>query len=911
MSFPVFGQDNETIITGQWNGTLSVQGFQLKLVFHISKTEKGYKSTMDSPDQGATGIPVGETKFENSTLKLSMANMGAEYEGKLDENGVISGTFKQAGMSFPLNLTKEGAQIAQSTAKTVKIRGQVVDSVSQKAISYATVKFFDDKTKDTPLKVGASNEDGHFNLELKSSGQHFLTVEYLGKQPLSKSFSIEDKDIDLGKIAMSDAPEELDAVKVTAQKPLVKMDLDKITYNLTEDPDAKTNNVLEMLKKVPLVNVDGEENVQLKGSSNFKFYINGKPSSMLAHNQKDVLRSMPANTVKNIEVITDPGAKYDAEGVAGIINIVMQSQSSLGGYTVSLNAMASSLGQLNGGTHFSIKYGKIGLTGNLNYFRLMNQDMTTTVSRENFASSENRFLTQDGSTNYRGNMLMGYGELSYEIDAMNLVNVNVNNRGGDYDGKQFTDVLMERSNREAMFHYEQSTDLDIAQSGTTLGADYQRSFKVKERLLTASYKLDRYNSDQNFLTKIDPLLNFNSNSNRQFSFDDSYEHTFQLDYTTPIAEIHVLEAGAKFIKRINKSTSGLSVNLTGDNWLELASDNDKFSHLQDIWAAYAGYGLKYKKWGLKTGIRYEGTGLEVDYPRNGARNFKADYSNFVPSITATFMPKSGQTFRAGYNLRIQRPGITYLNPYVNTTDTSNIRYGNPELEVVKYHNFSLNYIGYKAKLTVNANLSYSFTNEGISDFTWLENYTSKTSYFNLLNENRWNLSTYLNWTPAMKLRIFGNLSGTYGKLQSNKDKTLKNEGFYGSLMSSIQYTLPRDYVLNLTGFVSTPPISLQGTGISYHYYNLSLSKKFLKNRLNIRLGTTNFLAKNLKIKQTLKSSDFYQSTLITQPLRQVNIVVSYRFGEMKSQIKKAKRTIKNEDQIQSENSNKIGSGVKL
>ncbi|MDR2683302.1 MAG: TonB-dependent receptor family protein [Dysgonamonadaceae bacterium] len=797
--------------------------------------------------------------------------------------------------------------VSAQTSGTV-VRGQIVDSLSQETIPYATVRILNEPPTATPLHEDVTDADGRFQFVLKTPGKYVLQVEYLGKNTVSQPFVIEEKQtLDLGKIVLSDNEQLLDEVTITAQKALVKVDLDKITYNLEEDPEAKTNNLLEMLKKVPMVTVDGEENIQVKGSSNFKFYMNGKPSNLLSNNPKDVLRSIPAHTIKDVEVITDPGARYDAEGVTGIINIVTKNQSSLGGYTASLSAGGSSLGAVYGGTYFSLKYGKTGFTGNVNY-NLINQPSTDVTSfRENYRNADHHFLTQSGWNKADGSFLMGFGEFSYEIDTLNLLNVNVNRYGVDFGFDQYMATVMQNAGRDDVYRYGQTSDGDNSQSGTTLGADYQRSFAVKDRLLTASYRLNAYDNNQDVEARIQAELNFNDSRNRQFSFSDSYEHTWQIDYTTPFAQIHNLEAGAKFIQRINQSRNGMSV-LLGNQWSDIPSDNDDFRHIQDIWAAYAGYSLKYKSWGFKAGLRYEGTALNVNYPLNTARNFEADYSNLIPSATATYMLKPGQTLRGGYNLRIQRPGISYLNPYVNTTDTNYIRFGNPELDAVIYHNFNLNYNLYTPKFTMNANLSYGLSNNGISDFAWIDDYVSKTSYFNLLKEGRWNVSSYLSWTPTQKIRIFGNLSGMYSRLQSNREASVKNSGFSGNVYGGAQYTLPKDYMVYLNGYYSSPYVSLQGKGMSFYNYSLSASKSFLNKKLNIRLSASNFLAKNLQFKQTRESDDFYYRSENTRLMRQFSLSVSYSFGEMKAQIKKAQRSIRNDDQMQ-ESSSESGGGA--
>ena len=183
----------------------------------------------------------------------------------------------------------------------VQIKGVITDSLTNETVPYATVKLLGKANPRTPLKAVAADDNGSFQLSMNKKGEYLLTVEYIGKKTLVKPVVVGDaKIVDLGAIYMSDNENALSEVVVSAQKPLVKVDLDKIVYSMESDPESTTNNLLEMLKKVPMVTVDGEDNVQLKGSTNFKIYLNGKPSNMISNNPKEVLRSMPANTVKDI-----------------------------------------------------------------------------------------------------------------------------------------------------------------------------------------------------------------------------------------------------------------------------------------------------------------------------------------------------------------------------------------------------------------------------------------------------------------------------------------------------------------------------------------------------------------------------------------------------------------------------------
>ena len=214
------------------------------------------------------------------------------------------------------------------------------------------------------MKLAVTGADGRFDERLAVPGTYLIHFTSVGKSPVQKEFSISAnrRNVDLGKILIAEATEMLKGVEVVAQKPLVKAEIDKVTYSIEDDPDSKTNTTLEMLRKVPLVTVDGEDKIQVNGSSKFKVHVNGKPNNMMSNNPTEVLRSMPANSIKSIEVITEPGAKYDAEGVAGILNIITIG-AGMEGYTVTLNGGASNM-RVYGGGYGTVQSGKFTVTGN-------------------------------------------------------------------------------------------------------------------------------------------------------------------------------------------------------------------------------------------------------------------------------------------------------------------------------------------------------------------------------------------------------------------------------------------------------------------------------------------------------------------------------------------------------------------
>lgn len=256
---------------------------------------------------------------------------------------------------------------AQNAAPTFQIKGVLLDSLTQEGEPYATIKIVKKEAPANALKMLVTDMKGKFQEKVPGTGNFVMTISSIGRNTIVKDFTVKagEKLVDFGTLYITDASNELGQVEVVAQKPLVKADIDKIEYNVQDDPDSKSNSVLEMLRKVPLVTVDGEDNIKVNGSSSFKVYVNGKPNNMMSNNPTEVLKSMPANSIKHIEVITNPGPKYDAEGVGGILNIVTVG-SGLEGYTATFSGNVSNMGA-GGGLFGTVKSGKLTVSARYNY----------------------------------------------------------------------------------------------------------------------------------------------------------------------------------------------------------------------------------------------------------------------------------------------------------------------------------------------------------------------------------------------------------------------------------------------------------------------------------------------------------------------------------------------------------------
>ena len=808
---------------------------------------------------------------------------------------------------------------AQNAAPTFQIKGVLLDSLTQEGEPYATIKIVKKEAPANALKMLVTDMKGKFQEKVPGTGNFVMTISSIGRNTIVKDFTVKagEKLVDFGTLYITDASNELGQVEVVAQKPLVKADIDKIEYNVQDDPDSKSNSVLEMLRKVPLVTVDGEDNIKVNGSSSFKVYVNGKPNNMMSNNPTEVLKSMPANSIKHIEVITNPGPKYDAEGVGGILNIVTVG-SGLEGYTATFSGNVSNMGA-GGGLFGTVKSGKLTVSARYNYNyndrpRSYSGGNRRTVGDVTEGSSD---LDYGGSSKGHGNFQSGSMEASYEIDTLRLVSMSFGLWGGGNNSTSINNTLATApGTSNELYRYVSDGRSKSSWYSIDGGVDYQRMFHVKDRMFTLSYKIntspqtsDSYSTynDMHAATDWEDFLKRLYDLNNDGS-QNTTEHTFQADYTTPIGKIHTLEAGAKYILRDNSSEDDRyerQIGTTGDYVLD-EEHSSHYKHQNDILAAYMGYGLRVKKISGRLGVRYEHTKQEVKYLLGRGDDFNKNFDDVVPSASIGYKLTDMSNLRFGYNMRIYRPGIWYLNPYLNDSNPTNISQGNSHLDSEKSHSFNLSYSNFTQKFNINLSARYSFTNNSIEQVTeqvkdteieGLQNPTGKevlySTYQNIGKSRNASLSGYVNWNATSNTRIYANLYGNYTYMEGANG--LKNDGWNLFAYGGAQQSLPHDWRISLNIYGQTPWIMLQGKGSSFFDYGLSVNKSFLNKRLTLSAFASNFFKKYTSPTSSIEGVGFTQDSWNRYTRQRFGVSVSYRIGELKASVKKAARTISNDD----------------
>jgi len=693
-----------------------------------------------------------------------------------------------------------------------------------------------------------------------------------------------------------DAVHGLKEVAITANKTIIKQKSDRIIYDLQADPESKGNSVLGMIHKIPYLAVDANGHIQLKGNTNFRVLINGKPSGIIEGNLKDLLSSMPASTIQRIEVITIPPSKYDAEGLAGIINIITNKKETSGySGTLNVNEQFPAAGPGTEGS-FSMKQGKFGLSA-FGGAGLNNTPQTVNSASRTAIGASPTNLIQEGES--RHNSRNGYfgTELSYEIDSLNLLSAQLNwysNRN-----RASGDQYFRLTGAEGLL---QQYRLDNTSNGNRNGLDaainYQLGFKAdKNRLLTFSYLFsDNNNKQLGNVTVIDPV-NFSAPDYQQDNREKSPEHSVQVDFLYPLKKL-TIESGIKGVFRDYQSNfQYLSLN-AASNEFELQPDfSDRYNYMQQIVSAYNSYELNLRSWSFKGGVRVEETLTQADYLSSSSK-VKQNYLKVLPNISMNKNFTDGDSWSFGFMQRIKRPGINRLNPFVNRLNPDFETAGNPNLQPVLVNDFQTGYT-HSGKTAVTVGFDYSFLNNAdlqVANFNPLTQVT-RTTYENtgrisgLSNFININRSLTKHWNVSLNSNLI------YFRIEGETDGVMiKRELLSYAINLSTGYEFNKGWRLNAGMDVQNHnPTGLQVTSNGMVATSLGLNKELIQHKLSISAVVSNPFVKYRNSKTVTTGPDFYKTTSAQNYFSSYRFSLNYNFGSMKDKIRKNKKGISNDD----------------
>ena len=689
----------------------------------------------------------------------------------------------------------------------------------------------------------------------------------------------------------------LEGVTVKAQRQLIKTEIDRIGYDVQADEESKTDNILDMLKKVPFVSVDAQENIRVKGNSQYKIYRNGHYDPNLSKNAKELFRSMPASLVKRIEVITDPGAKEDAEGVNAILNIVMMENQAIKGLTGTVSTRATTKGSGNINASLTTQIGKVITSVDYGAQR-MSESVTKyeDIAEDNFIDSGNTIRSEVEGSN-PGYFHFADISASYDIDSLNLLSASFGGYFYDMDVKGSNTCVNTDPDGNPIYSYGQTYNLpSYAHQSWNGRADYEHRTRRKGETLTLSYMLAFTRQRTVQKNQFHELVNapFDYTQNEENTRERFTEHTFQLDWTRPLWEGHTLSTGLKYIERRNSSHTLQDFN----DEPKFTSYDNRFNHNTHIAAAYADYMYTHGKWSARAGLRYEHSYMSAHYPDGKGEDFGRHINDWVPQASMKYQFNDRQSLKLTYSTSISRPGIGYLNPAVIINPNA-VQSGNPSLKSAHSQSVSLNYLLTGERITLQIAPSFDFWNGGIGRVVNAREDVRYLTYGNIERMRRFSTEGYIQWKPFSKTTVIANATLMYDHLE-NRNAGLSQHGWSAYFFASASQQLPWRLRLsaNAWGNLGNQPNNVYSYSRPYTIYGIFLQRSFLdEDRLTVSLRAISPFNKTNRQTTITNHGDYTGFDKQIMNIRRFEIAVSFRFGKLKASVKKAGRSIENSDVV--------------
>lgn len=782
---------------------------------------------------------------------------------------------------------------------TGSIAGILMDSVTRTPIEYAAIGILDDVSGKV-VNGGLSDDRGAFRISELPLQKYRVQISFIGytaKVIHNVALTPQKPDFDCGLVLLAPESQLLEEVKVLGEAALIEAKPDKIIYNAERDVTSAGGDASDVLRKVPLLTVDLDGNVSLRGSENVKILINGRPSGMFSNNVADALKMMPADQIKSVEVITSPSAKYDGEGTAGIINIITRKKN--------IEGLAGSVDLTAGTRHHrangNLNYGKgrlgINISGGGHYSRP--QTGETTFRREESIDATNSLLTQDGVSESSRLGFRTNAGLEYNINAFNAISSSFSYRGHDNKSINKVSSLYEVDS-EIIDTYERLVDGKTSRTGWDWETDYKLNFPDKEKEWSIAVEIDHDDDNSDFAYDQDYIIpaGLQSNVESNLNEGDNTEITLQTDYTHPFSERVKLETGLKGTLREIKSDFRFNTYDPDLNeWIADPGRTDIFHYNQNVYAGYGSASMQLgKKINLIAGVRLEITGLkgEFEFFDNPFRN---EYINVLPSVTLA--KKTGQfnMIKVSYNQRIQRPNQRHINPFIEYNDNRDISYGNPSLFPELVHQVEVGSTFFIKGSMLNITVFGRRTEDLIENLLTInEEGISESTYYNFGRRTAIGTNVFGSVNIGEKFSVRGGFDVNAWQSEGEfEDESLTNTGFDYNGRINLTWSISETLKMEGFSFFRSPVTTVQGKNPSWSMMSFGIKKELFKKRLSLGVNFTEPFRENIAFVREIEGEDFYQYSRSLRPMRSIGVNIGYRFGKLDFKERTGKKKVNNND----------------
>ena len=768
-------------------------------------------------------------------------------------------------------------------ASAAVVRGVVRDS-SGVAVGYATVAA--EQLGVVQVAIAADSE-GRFELSLASDGSYVIEISAVGYQSVKHQVAVAGDDILLGDIVLSEGV-AVDAVAVTIQKPIVTADAEKLSYSVEDDPEAQSSTLEEIILKIPQLSIDADGKVLMNGQSDYKILVNGRAAGALGRNFNDIIKSMPASSIKRIEVITNPSMKYDAEGAGGVLNIIT-SKAKFDGYNGNVNLSGGSyfnrnyFGQFSG--NVAIQKDKLSLSATVSVSGAdADNDVTGLSDSKMHILNPNSPYSQMNKTSghyWGGGSIYANINMGYQIDTLNLITVEASYWTGRWDNRGNSATNYFDADNNLFNSHTGTTESSNLWNGVDLLLAYEHTFKDKqEHTLTVSEYITLSPptdviSLENIVYPDGTTTDYNTHT-----VSDALQNVFQADYNNKWGK-HSLEAGVKHtFDRSSLVQSG------DDSNVATTTNLDK-----NIAAIYGGYALNLKSFTARAGARLEGAwyNSQTSLLVGQTESYKSSLVNAVPYLSLSYKPAEGHSLSLSYSERLSRPGVTALSPYVTQTATL-LSYGNPDLKTGVSHSVRLKYAWMNNKWTISPEFMTMFSNNRVANYTFVDdNGMMNQTYLNHGRTRAYVLSTSLSFRPSQRFSLSADVRAGYFE-EGIPQQNVAVAGWAFSESVNMTIGLWKGARLTLSEYLAKH--QPQQSSVSTNWFlttSARLGQKLLKDKLEISLSVQNPHSRTLRFDSQSISPSYVMDQSWVSINRSIRLSVSYRFGKQGVVVKRTHR----------------------
>ncbi|MCF0052842.1 TonB-dependent receptor [Dyadobacter sp. LJ53] len=815
------------------------------------------------------------------TIKSSIAARGL---------GRATVTFTFAGLGLLFMIICGGQPLLAQTANKLSVTGKIVDSQSNSPLGYASIRLF--RTADSTFTAGAiTDETGGFVVDIVA-GSYYALSEFIGYKPQvtqNITLTAANSPLNMGIIKVSGSARTLDEVTVQAEKSSMELSLDKKIFNVGKDLANAGGTGVDILTNIPSVAVDVEGNVSLRGSGNVRILIDGKPSGLVSIKGASGLQQLQGSMIERVEIITNPSARYEAEGMGGVINIVLKKERKEGingsfdiitGYPTNYGAAAN------------VNYRRKNLNFFINYtLSYRNTPGKNYLYQELYRGDSTFIMERDMTSNLKGMNNSARGGIDYYFNPKNILTGSYTwrtSKGKRFSTLKYRDYLTSVNNLTSFTNRTQ--DETETEPNSEYSVTYKKTFDKKGQEFTADVRyLDNWeNSDQYYRenvyrpdgspSDIPPLLQ------RAVNYETEKQLLFQMDYVHPFGKEGKFEAGARSSSR--DMTNNYTVTQeTSEGWITLPDLTNNFLYEENINAAYGIVGNKTGKFSYQAGLRAEWTGVTTELKQTNEVN-KRTYANLFPSVHVTYDFAKQNAFQLSFSRRVRRPQYNDLSPFATYSDNRNYWSGNPDLNPEFTNAFELGHIKYMGKGSLTSSLYYRHTNGKITSIRRVqEDGSSYTRPENLGTEDAYGAEFTSSFTPYQ----WWKLDGSVNFFRAITDGTDLDEDFQSDTYSWFvrmmsRFTLWKNTDLQLRGNYEAPQQTPQGKRKALATLDLAASRDILRNNGTLTLSVIDVF-NSRKFRSVIEGDNFYTVNNSQGRRRQINLTLNYRLHQAKKKPK--------------------------